>query len=367
MGFWSKVEFEIQPTENMCLKRVHSVYERLLHSPRTCYNDTDFLDSVQGVERPDLSKDPDYSGRVEYFTEQENSSLKLSNVEKKDEHHYHFRIITDKERVMGYPGVNLKVTDLHVESPDRVIEGGTALMICKTTCSLNAATFIWYKNGHLLTTNPTINNNKLHLQPVSSEDAGSYSCAVYGYQHLPSPSQNLTVRYTPTNVSVSISPSGEIVEDSSVTLTCSSDGHPPVENYTWFIEGRVSPVGSGHSYSPLQSGSYYCEARNEHGAQRSAPFLFRAKGSVTVYVVVAVVAGIIVVLVLIWMRRRKKQKRNADEGYVNFFASHHISEDDTSNPPDYKNLEEINVNPLDNDGCVPFYEDSVKQCALISL
>ncbi|XP_066511208.1 B-cell receptor CD22-like [Hoplias malabaricus] len=231
------------------------------------------IDPIDGVEKPDLSKESDYSGRVEYFTdEQKHFSLKLSKVEKKDEHQYYFRIITndDKERWLGTPGVPLTVTELRVETPGAVTEGGAAVLKCVTTCSLTAPTFIWYKNGRPLTTKTTI-NIQLHLQPVGSEDAGSYSCAVNGYQHLPSPNQTLTVRYPPKSVSVSNSSSGEIVEGSSVTLTCSSDGHPPVENYTWFIEGGVSPVGSGHSYSPLQSGSYYCEARNEHGAQRSAP------------------------------------------------------------------------------------------------
>ncbi|KAL6482151.1 hypothetical protein MHYP_G00102310 [Metynnis hypsauchen] len=245
-------------------------------------------------------------------------------------------------------------TELHVEAPEEVREGETANLTCNTTCSLTDPTFIWYKDGRPLTTK-TIKNNQLHLQTVSSEDAGSYSCAGRGSQHLHSTAHSLRVRYPPKRVSVSISPSGEIVEGSSVTLTCSSDGYPPVkiytwfkgstpvgegktysipnirsedsgeytcqsrndhgerrstavylnvlyppknvsvsisssghilvgfsvnltcssdgnppvQNYTWFKEGGPSPVGSGQSYSPLQSGSYYCEAQNQHGAQRS--------------------------------------------------------------------------------------------------
>ncbi|XP_066511087.1 B-cell receptor CD22-like [Hoplias malabaricus] len=234
--------------------------------------------SINTDKKPDMSKDPNYSGRVEYFTDEQKKhfSLKLSNVEKKDERDFYFRFITDKDKWLGYPGVQLKITELRVETPGAVTEGGAAVLKCVTTCNLTAPTFIWYKNGRPLTTKATT-NNQLHLQPVSSEDAGSYSCAVNGYQHLPSPDHTLTVRYPLRNVSVSISSSGEIVEDSSVTLTCSSDAYPPVENYIWFIEGGVSPVGSGHSYRPLQSGSYYCEARNEHGAQRSAPFVIRGK------------------------------------------------------------------------------------------
>ncbi|KAL6482246.1 hypothetical protein MHYP_G00103260 [Metynnis hypsauchen] len=191
---------------------------------------------------------------------------------KKDEHQFYFRIITNVEieRWWGEPGVQLRVTELHVEAPEEVTEGETANLTCKTTCSLTDPTFIWYKDGRPLTTK-TIKNNQLHLQTVSSEDGGSYSCAVRGSQHLHSTDHSLRVRYPPKRVSVSISPSGEIVEGSSVTLTCSSDGNPPEKNYTWFKEGGTSPVGSGQNYSIINitadlTGLYYCEAQNDHGA-----------------------------------------------------------------------------------------------------
>ncbi|KAL6482208.1 hypothetical protein MHYP_G00102880 [Metynnis hypsauchen] len=162
------------------------------------------------------------------------------------------------------------MTELHVEAPGEVTEGETADLTCNTTCSLTDPTFIWYKDGRPLTTK-TIENNQLHLQTVSSEDAGSYSCAVRGSQHLHSTAHSLRVRYPPKRVSVSISPSGEIVEGSSLTLTCSSDGNPPVKNYTWFKEGGTSPVGSGQNYSIINitadhTGLYYCKAQNDHGA-----------------------------------------------------------------------------------------------------
>ncbi|KAL6454961.1 hypothetical protein MHYP_G00365980 [Metynnis hypsauchen] len=128
---------------------------------------------------------------------------------KKDEHEYCVRIKTDqeKQRYLGRPGVKLTVTELHVEAPEEVTEGETADLTCKTTCSLTDPTFIWYKDGRPLTTK-TIKNNQLHLQTVSSEDAGSYSCAVRGSQHLYSTAHSLRVRYPPKNVSVSISSSG---------------------------------------------------------------------------------------------------------------------------------------------------------------
>ncbi|KAG7316127.1 hypothetical protein KOW79_020993 [Hemibagrus wyckioides] len=173
---------------------------------------------------------------------------------------------------MGYPGVTLTVTDLDVQiTPAEVTEGQSAVLTCKTTCSLTDPTFIWYKNSHHLTTK-TSEGNEVHLQSVSSEDAGSYSCAVRGYEHL-SPAQTLRVRYGPKNVSVSISPSGEIVEGSSVTLTCSSDANPPVKTYTWYKQ--ATSVGTEKTYtiskiSSMDTGEYKCKCSNEVGHQESS-------------------------------------------------------------------------------------------------
>uniref|UniRef100_A0A8C7N367 Ig-like domain-containing protein n=1 Tax=Oncorhynchus kisutch TaxID=8019 RepID=A0A8C7N367_ONCKI len=80
----------------------------------------------------------------------------------------------------------------------------------------------------------------------------------------------------PRNTSVSVSPSGEIVEGSSVTLTCSSDANPPADKYTWYKKNIASPKASGHSYSITNissedRGEYYCEARNIKGTETSIP------------------------------------------------------------------------------------------------
>ncbi len=76
----------------------------------------------------------------------------------------------------------------------------------------------------------------------------------------------------PRNISVSISPSGEIMEGGSVTLSCSSDSNPPALNFTWF-KGETF-VGSGRIYSISNirsdhSGEYKCKSRNKHGEEYS--------------------------------------------------------------------------------------------------
>uniref|UniRef100_A0A3B4DBU6 Ig-like domain-containing protein n=1 Tax=Pygocentrus nattereri TaxID=42514 RepID=A0A3B4DBU6_PYGNA len=157
-------------------------------------------------------------------------------------------------------------SDLQVEVPERVIEGDEVTLTCKTSFSLSyRPTFTWYRNGHYLSSR----TDQLHLQPVSSDNKDRYRCAVLG---LRSPEVTLNVRYGPKRVSVYISPSGEIVEGSSVTLTCSSDGNPPVQNYTWFK--GTSSVGKGETYtmkkiSSVDSGEYKCRSSNEHGEKLS--------------------------------------------------------------------------------------------------
>ncbi len=76
---------------------------------------------------------------------------------------------------------------------------------------------------------------------------------------------------------MSISASGEIVEGDSVTLICSSDSIPPAD-ISWFKENQSSAVGSGKSFSALQSGRFYCEAHNPYGSLRSDAVTVIVKG-----------------------------------------------------------------------------------------
>ncbi|XDV16247.1 hypothetical protein PO909_016044, partial [Leuciscus waleckii] len=150
---------------------------------------------VKGVEPRDLSEDPEYSQRIQYLGDkQQNCNIRLSHVTLKDEHMYYFRFITDKPGVkwIGYPGVTLTVTELQVESPERVTEGDSVNLRCKSSCALtDRATFIWYRNSQPLTERRD-RNNELLLQSVRREDSGRYSCAVDGHTHI-SPAVQLNV------------------------------------------------------------------------------------------------------------------------------------------------------------------------------
>ncbi|XP_064817324.1 B-cell receptor CD22-like [Oncorhynchus masou masou] len=272
----------------------------------------------------DVRSYPESAGRVEYNRNTENHhTMTITHLTEKDSAEYKFRLITTKEgRFSGLPGVMLTVTDILLEmDPTSVSEGGWVTLRCRTQCTVGLnPTYIWYKNGQSLT-NPITSYNSLILDPVSSEDAGNYSCAVEGLERILSPEETLTVRYGPKNTSVSVSPSGELVEGSSVTLTCSSDANPPVQSYTWYKKNVTSPKASGQSYNITNiisedRGEYYCEAENIIASNNSTALMIIVAGKQT-SVVTAAVGIIVVVLVLIlclsglmWFRKKASKPTN---------------------------------------------------------
>ncbi|XP_073716171.1 B-cell receptor CD22-like [Misgurnus anguillicaudatus] len=228
-------------------------------------------------EPPDLCLDPENRGVQCHSEKKDTYIITLTNVTETDKHIYYCRFITDKTggKWTGTPGARLDVTDLQVETNQKVKEGDTVTLTCKTTCSLSEeTTFIWYRNTKRFTKGIII-LNQLHMQSVSRDDSGVYRCAaaVRGSKRLlSSPDVYLNVEYPPEKTSVSISGSGEIMEGDSVNLICSSESNPPVQIYSWFKGGEF--IGSGQIYSIKSirsdhNGEYKCKSSNKHGEKDS--------------------------------------------------------------------------------------------------
>ncbi|XP_031690875.1 myelin-associated glycoprotein-like [Oncorhynchus kisutch] len=89
----------------------------------------------------------------------------------------------------------------------------------------------------------------------------------------------LNVLFSPKNTSASLSPADPVSVGSCVNLTCSSTANPPVTNFTWFqiCGGKPTQVASGQTYTINvtvgDGGMYYCEARNDHGIEKSMKVL----------------------------------------------------------------------------------------------
>ncbi|XP_047659575.1 B-cell receptor CD22-like [Tachysurus fulvidraco] len=162
-----------------------------------------------------------------------------------------------------YPPKNVSVS---VSPSGEIVEDSSVNLTCSSDANPPVQSYTWFKGMASVG-----KENTYIISKISTEDSGEYKCKSSNeVGHRYSNSVTLNVLYPPKNVSVSVSPSGEIVEDSSVNLTCSSDANPPVQNYTWFKVKESSPVGSGQSYRAVQSGQYYCEAQNKHSSERSA-------------------------------------------------------------------------------------------------
>uniref|UniRef100_A0A6Q2XHC8 Ig-like domain-containing protein n=1 Tax=Esox lucius TaxID=8010 RepID=A0A6Q2XHC8_ESOLU len=88
-------------------------------------------------------------------------------------------------------------------------------------------------------------------------------------------SLTVTVFYSPKNTSVSVRPSFSVVQDSSVSLTCSSSANPYVLSYNWYrvIGEQVTQIGAGKSLTldgkASDSGEYYCEALHALGMEKA--------------------------------------------------------------------------------------------------
>ncbi|XP_048051852.1 sialoadhesin [Megalobrama amblycephala] len=260
-----------------------------------------------------VSQDPSFEGRVELQADAGNCSLLLRDVNESDAGLFRFVLSTGSGRNWtNAQGIRLEVTDAEVEvktQSDNVTEGDWILFICGSCIpSMTVPTYIWRKDGHLHS--QLHGDNMLDLESVGLEDRGRYSCTMSGHERLNSTSVNITVRpgYSPQSISVSISPSGEIVSGDSVTLNCITDAKPPAE-ISWFKEDETSAVGSGQSFSISSfsssfSGRFYCEAQNKYGSQRSASVSLTVKESswslitVTVGITAAVVMTVIVMLLI---------------------------------------------------------------------
>ncbi|XP_051802059.1 carcinoembryonic antigen-related cell adhesion molecule 5-like isoform X2 [Acanthochromis polyacanthus] len=226
-------------------------------------NETFWFSNRKDDEYVRLKDDPQYAGRVEY--DQKRCSLTIRNLTESDSAEYKFRFITDpQEQYMGSPGVTLSVKDpqlqVHVSRSVNQFSTWTELT-CQSSCQRSDnSSFNWYNNSL------KVQEGKRYLYLQTFGPSDSYYCAVQGQERFRSHAV-----YAPKLPSVSVSPSAEIVEGSSVNLTCSSDANPAA-NYSWYKENQDSPKASGQIFTITDfraehSGKYSCEAQNIFGRQ----------------------------------------------------------------------------------------------------
>ncbi|XP_059188107.1 carcinoembryonic antigen-related cell adhesion molecule 5-like [Centropristis striata] len=222
----------------------------------------------------DITKDSKYAGRVQFrvsgaiATERGVATLKLTDLRESDSAEYHFKFTAQRfEWISSLPGTTLTVTALQVQVTKVLAQPSyiEAELRCHSSCSpAGRLSYVWFRNGGIVQGVSYSYKGQFHL-------GDSISCAFKGYESYPSPAV-----YAPKLPSVSVSPSAEIVEGSSVTLTCSSDANPAA-TYGWYKRNgnpNDAPLSEKPQlvFSSIQSsdsGEYYCAAENELGRRKS--------------------------------------------------------------------------------------------------
>ncbi|KAF7652004.1 hypothetical protein LDENG_00102490 [Lucifuga dentata] len=195
------------------------------------------------------------------------STLTIRNLRESDSAEYRFKFSTQHfEWKNDLPGTTLTVTALHVQVSRLSVNESSirAELKCLSSCHpAGRLSYIWFKNGQKMKENSS--SYTYHFSP-----ADSISCALEGYEDFHS-----ALVYAPKVPSVSLNPSGEIMEGSLVTLNCSSDANPAA-NYTWYRKNgnpdlplSKDPHLVFSSIKASDSGEFYCKAENELGMASS--------------------------------------------------------------------------------------------------
>ncbi|XP_073331410.1 B-cell receptor CD22-like [Pagrus major] len=247
--------------------------------------------------------------------------LVFSSIQSSDSGEYYCTAENELGRTTKSVFVNVQsapqASSVSVSPSGEIVEGSSVTLTCSSDAN-PAAKYTWYKENQEVLQGP-----EFHFTSMSSEDRGIYSCKSENqYGGINSSSVSIDVQYTPKLPSVSVSPSAEIVEGSSVTLTCSSDANPAAK-YTWYKENEDSPKASGQIFTitdfrAKHSGNYYCEAENRRGRHNSTLQLIVVAGagkSAAIGTITVILLLIVLLAVFIWIRRKKSftQQSNGDK------------------------------------------------------
>uniref|UniRef100_A0A3P9LDN3 Ig-like domain-containing protein n=1 Tax=Oryzias latipes TaxID=8090 RepID=A0A3P9LDN3_ORYLA len=178
------------------------------------------------------------------------SSLTISDLTDSDADEYRCKTTWwDRD----FPGTTLTVVDPRMQ----VIRSGQEL-VCHSSCfPLHHLSFVWFMNGQEVQGE----TSDYYRKPVSPE--ASYSCSYQGHR--------LPEVYAPKSVSVAMSLT-EIMEGSSVTLTCSCDANPPAK-FRWYKNNQTllleDPSLILRSVQRSDSRKFHCVAENKLGEAAS--------------------------------------------------------------------------------------------------
>ncbi|XP_066269272.1 hemicentin-1-like [Branchiostoma lanceolatum] len=161
-----------------------------------------------------------------------------------------------------------------------VTEGGDLTVTCQVTANPAASSVGWTKQGN---STAVSNSGTLSITNIQRGEAGTYVCTAQNTFHDGSTetgtaNTEVVVQYAPSKPTITVDPT-PVVEDQTVTLTCSSDSAVPDPTYSWKFtaQGQAeqdvsfgTTANNGGTLtitnvSRAQAGQYRCTATNVVG------------------------------------------------------------------------------------------------------
>ncbi|XP_028976856.2 carcinoembryonic antigen-related cell adhesion molecule 5 isoform X1 [Esox lucius] len=158
-----------------------------------------------------------------------------------------------------------------VQASSTVREGQNIALTCNSDAK-PLPTFTWYTVRRSLV--GIVGSSRELKITIMADDTKFYCEANNTCGSQKSGVTQINVLYAPKTTSVSVSPSGSVMEGTLVTLSCSSNANPPVNNFTWYtVKGeQKTRLGVGKEikiYVSMEVRQFYCEAMNDLGEKKS--------------------------------------------------------------------------------------------------
>uniref|UniRef100_A0A3B3UFE4 Ig-like domain-containing protein n=1 Tax=Poecilia latipinna TaxID=48699 RepID=A0A3B3UFE4_9TELE len=193
-----------------------------------------------------------------------------------------------------------KVPSVSISPSGDIMEGNSVTLTCSSDAN-PAANYTWYRGKDK---KPMKSNKNLIFNSINSNDSGQYYCTATNTKGQNNSRVNVDVKYAPRSPSVSLSPSGDIMKGSSVTLTCSSDANPAA-NYSWYKEGEKAPKASEKSFTITNiqnehNGNYYCKVQNKIGWHNATVTVNVVAGKLSLmYILIGTIPSILLIMIFL--------------------------------------------------------------------